>query len=341
MRPAPAFVLMAILASSSWAQQERPSIGMWVTGPVGNAHDLVPDAVTISQFAAGNRLIGNATTFLACKGNTGGPPSLELRFLPNPFQGYVQGTQAATMSFDGDNHPVSLETFPVQNKPLFIVQPGPAETQKIAGVPENRSTTLSVRFKVTGGQEMSFILTLRPPTGQVAAVLAACHVNVPAAPRSGTPVSAVTVPAGPPHPASTVVDLPPAAPGYPPLHASRPADDGCWWTPFASQKFGLEMAVEKCAKPKVDTLFAENATGITEQYQKAPLPPPDVIFTVHTKPAEQSIEAAIKQQFIAKLDRPGRPDKLPGETANGRIGEVGHVHGERHRPVRQSQEISL
>ena len=50
-------------------------------------------------------------------------------------------------------------------------------------------------------------------------------------PGRSKPLRAAVAPAPPPpppNPARTVVDLPPAAPGYPPLHASAPAMEGCW-----------------------------------------------------------------------------------------------------------------
>lgn len=40
----------------------------------------------------------------------------------------------------------------------------------------------------------------------------------------------------PPHPANTVVDLKPAAPGFAPMHATETAHEGCWWVPFRSEK---------------------------------------------------------------------------------------------------------
>ena len=118
-----------------------------------------------------------------------------------------------------------------------------------------------------------------------------------------SPVAPARAPATvspPPHPASTVVDLAPAAAGYPPMHASRAAQDGCWWAPFASQKFGLEMAVPHCETNGWAVEAGEDSTGITLLSVGAS-GSPEHVLTVEAKPAEQSIEAAIRQQFIAKL----------------------------------------
>lgn len=111
-------------------------------------------------------------------------------------------------------------------------------------------------------------------------------------------------PAPPPaHPASTMVDLAPAAPGYPPMHASSPAQDGCWWTPFISQKFGLEAAISHCETNSWAAVAAETNTGITLA-NPGSSSPPEQVLTVETKPADQTLEAAIKQQFIMKLTVP-------------------------------------
>ena len=119
------------------------------------------------------------------------------------------------------------------------------------------------------------------------------------------PVQAAA-PAPPPpprHPAPTVVDLPPAAPGYPPMHASNPAQDGCWWTPFVSQNLGLEMAVSHCETNLWAVIAAETPTGITLA-SPGSSSPPEQVLTLETKPAGQTMEAAIKQQFILKLKVP-------------------------------------
>jgi hypothetical protein len=58
-----------------------------------------------------------------------------------------------------------------------------------------------------------------------------------------------------------VRSLPPAAPGMPPLQATADAMDGCWWTPFYSEKLGLEMAVQKCENGKFAFTPVETATA--------------------------------------------------------------------------------
>ena len=122
----------------------------------------------------------------------------------------------------------------------------------------------------------------------------------PPAPRpgAGQKVGRQAPPPPPPsRPEPTVVDLPPAAPGYPPLHASHAARQGCFWTPFVTQKFGFEAAVEKCDDPSMNLRVVEMADGLGLVYETKP---PFKFVTVVTKPADQTIEAAIKQQYILK-----------------------------------------
>ena len=122
----------------------------------------------------------------------------------------------------------------------------------------------------------------------------------PPAPRpgAGQKIGRQAPPPPPPsRPEPTVVDLPPAAPGYPPLHASHAARQGCFWTPFVSQKFGFEAAVEKCDDPIMNLRVVEMADGLGLVYETKP---PFKFVTVVTKPADQTIEAAIKQQYILK-----------------------------------------
>jgi hypothetical protein len=126
--------------------------------------------------------------------------------------------------------------------------------------------------------------------------------NVPAKPPA--PVARAAAPPPPSHPSADVVDLAPAAPGYPPIHASHPAMDGCWWVPFLSHNFGFEAAIQTCGKKETTTLVFENEKGIVIKYQGNAAIEPEQICVVETKPAEQTIEAAIKQKHIMTLSVP-------------------------------------
>ena len=127
----------------------------------------------------------------------------------------------------------------------------------------------------------------------------------PPTPGGGQRVARQTPPPPPPHPANTVRDLPAAAPGYPPIHASHDAREKCWWQPFVSEKLGLEAAVETCVDKTLTPIVVQMEDGLGFEYQGAtPVSAPQRFVRVVTKPAGQTIESAIKQQFISKLKVP-------------------------------------
>ncbi len=122
--------------------------------------------------------------------------------------------------------------------------------------------------------------------------------------QPAAPAKPVAAPPPPPptHPASTVLDVAPGAPGYPALHATEAAMEGCWWAPFVSQRYALEMLVQRCENGKgfggVNTTFEENDLGVTVHLENSSQI--TQLFTVNRKPAEQTISAALKEQFIQK-----------------------------------------
>jgi hypothetical protein len=95
-----------------------------------------------------------------------------------------------------------------------------------------------------------------------------------------------------------VLALRPAAAAEP----SRPPDQGCSWETFESTELGIRLLVENCADPSMHYVFSTNGDWL-EQHR----PSDDRTFNSHqvirviTKPADQPIEAAIRQQFIATL----------------------------------------
>ncbi len=134
-------------------------------------------------------------------------------------------------------------------------------------------------------------------------------------------------PAAPKHPSKDTVDLAPAADGYRPIHASAPiGQDNCWWTPFVSQKWGFEAAVQKCADRKLTSVVLDTETGLAWQLLEGTPPnTPTPFVTVLTKPADQPIEAAIKAQLIAKLKDPAARTncKVVKGFNNGTPGDTG------------------
>ncbi|HLH04467.1 MAG TPA: hypothetical protein VKX25_17005 [Bryobacteraceae bacterium] len=141
------------------------------------------------------------------------------------------------------------------------------------------------------------------PSPQVTPAPSPSMQSATAAPAPVAVSAPSQTPRTPAHPPSTLVDLPPAAPGYPALHASQPAAEGCWWVPFLADKFSLEMLVQNCEPGKwpggsaARFVVSEHGIGVLLDTSNEPTE----LFTVHTKPAAQSMTAAIQQQFISKL----------------------------------------
>ena len=89
--------------------------------------------------------------------------------------------------------------------------------------------------------------------------------------------------------------------------ASRSAWKGCDWKPFHSASLGISLLVQDCKDPASHYVFSVVGNRI-EQHR----PADDRTYNgprmieVCTKPAGQSIEAAIAVQFIARLPREAR-----------------------------------
>lgn len=103
------------------------------------------------------------------------------------------------------------------------------------------------------------------------------------------------------HPANTIRDIPAAAPGYPPLHATYDAQEGCWWKPFLSRKWGFEAAVQQCESTSSTFNVVDSGQGLAFVSNGAA---PENFLRVLHKPAAQSIETTIHDQFIVRLKLP-------------------------------------
>jgi hypothetical protein len=83
---------------------------------------------------------------------------------------------------------------------------------------------------------------------------------------------------------------------------SRHADRGCAWKPFESAELGIKLLVEDCTDPRAHYVFSAK-DGWVEQHRpsdETTYGSPRVI-QVLSKPADQPIEAAIREQFIATM----------------------------------------
>jgi hypothetical protein len=105
-------------------------------------------------------------------------------------------------------------------------------------------------------------------------------------------------PVRPQHPANTVVDLTPAFPGAPPLHASRPAMEGCWWEAFGSRGLGIEVPVQHCGASagasQVEVIETPNGLGV--RYD--PASRVQEILRIHYKTATLTVPQAIKHDLF-------------------------------------------
>jgi len=108
---------------------------------------------------------------------------------------------------------------------------------------------------------------------------------------------------------------------------SRPPDQGCSWENFESATLGIRLLIENCPDPRMHYVFSANGDWL-EQHR----PSDDTTFGSHqvirviAKSAGQPIEAAIRQEFIAKLtDKTARASckvaraRDTGVNGNGRI----------------------
>lgn len=93
----------------------------------------------------------------------------------------------------------------------------------------------------------------------------------------------------------------------PAAKASRPAWESCEWKPFDSPALGLSLLVQQCTKPSAHYVFSAKGNRL-EQHR----PSDDrtfggpLVLEMYSKPAAQSIEQAITEQFIAKLPAEAR-----------------------------------
>lgn len=186
------------------------------------------------------------------------------------------------------------------------------------GIKHNRAddNTIAVEIKKVGTGSLEIIPQSPLPPGEYAFVTgheAQCFgvdagdgtdtaAGTPTADKARSAAPPPPPPPPPAHPPSSALETPPGAPGYPALHALGPAMDGCWWTPWVSQRHSLEMLVQRC-EPKhgfggVNTIFEDSAEGVTVRPENDPKPM--LLFAVHTKPPAQTLAAAVREQFFAR-----------------------------------------
>jgi hypothetical protein len=116
-----------------------------------------------------------------------------------------------------------------------------------------------------------------------------------------------------------------------PVFAAQPSrppekDFGCVWQPFESQELGIRLLVQNCTAPEMHYEFSAKDGWLEEHRLSDPVTfNPAQIIRVLNKPADEKIEDAITQQFVAtltdkvaKASCKARPFKNPEVKGNGK-----------------------
>jgi len=88
-----------------------------------------------------------------------------------------------------------------------------------------------------------------------------------------------------------------AEPSRPPMEGF-----GCSWKPFESKELGIRLLVQDCTDPRAHYEFSVKDSWLEQHRPSDPMTfGASQIVRVLTKPADQKIEDAIAEQFIATL----------------------------------------
>ena len=102
----------------------------------------------------------------------------------------------------------------------------------------------------------------------------------------------------------------PAGPNLPVLHTDRTPYDGCRWAPVVSNRYGFAILVMKCAGPgseNMPTYTADDPSFINSfaEDRRAdetnPKSSHSAAIEVFTKPAGQTLDAAVRQQILSTV----------------------------------------
>ena len=110
---------------------------------------------------------------------------------------------------------------------------------------------------------------------------------------------------------------------------SRPPEQGfgCVWQPFESAELGIRLLVQNCSDSNMHYEFSAKDGWLEEHRPSDPVTyGPSQIIRVLTKPAEQKIEEAITQQFVATLtDKEAKASCKVGPFKNPEVKGVGKL----------------
>ncbi len=80
-----------------------------------------------------------------------------------------------------------------------------------------------------------------------------------------------------------------------PLHASRAANDGCWWEPFGAKTQGFELPIQRCSNPANNSTFEETATGLS--YREG-TNDAATAYTIYSKTGHSAYRTGIKAEVF-------------------------------------------
>jgi len=138
--------------------------------------------------------------------------------------------------------------------------------------------------------------------------------SLPVAPTP--PAKVPSQPQPPPAPVTGKAGDFPAGIGLPVLHTDRTPYPGCQWSPLVSKRYGFAILVMNCTGPGSESMpkYAADDPGFINSYaddQRVaaanPKTPHSATIEVFTKPAAQSLDAAVRQQILSTVKPRWRP----------------------------------
>ena len=124
--------------------------------------------------------------------------------------------------------------------------------------------------------------------------------NVPGHPHAPDPAhSIVQTSAASLERSSKKVDFPAAAPGLPPMHASTPAPDGCWYESYFSPRFDVEFVFPQCPS---SSNIGPHLT--VQDGSSGPSVADTPLFSVYSKQPSETLRAAVKRVVIDAMKDP-------------------------------------
>lgn len=150
-------------------------------------------------------------------------------------------------------------------------------------------------------------------------------------PTPATPVRAASRPAAPPPPPAPITGKAgdfPAGPGLPVLHTDRTPYEGCHWSPVVSQRYGFAILAMDCAgkgKESPPHRYSADDPGFINSYDDerkrstaSAGTSTAATIKVFTKPAAQTLDAAVRAQILSTVKAKWRPychvQKAPGQS---------------------------